>query len=140
MYEKINANGAEGFAKTSKWDIWLEALKKGFLKIKDSLIPFFEKFISNFKKASATNIFNEEIEFLTMERLIEIAQKHMVANSNEVAAFKEMKDEAFFIYLAYSKDRELIEEKDNHYVIIKSEGLSKDVKNLFNESDLIILK
>ncbi len=118
----------------------VELLKKGFAKIKEDLIPFFEKLIEDLKTASNANIDTVNVEMLDKTNLVEIAKKYMVKGCNEVAAFKKVKDDDFYVYIAYSKDRELLPIETNHYVVIKSDGLSKEVKELFNESDLIILK
>ena len=87
------------------------------------------------------NIIPIEKEFLTKEALLEIAKQHIIPNSNEVLAMigKES-SKHYYIYLAYSKDREMLPQEENNFVIIKTDGLSKDVHDLFNQHELIILK
>ena len=53
---------------------------------------------------------------------------------------KVIEEDAILIYLAYSYDRQLLPPSDNNYLIIKSNSLDSDVEDLFNNSDLIILK
>lgn len=143
MVKNINDEGKMKFIydfPNARGSALVELLKKGFAKIKEDLIPFFEKLIEDLKTASNANIDTVNVEMLDKTNLVEIAKKYMVKGCNEVAAFKKVKDDDFYVYIAYSKDRELLPIETNHYVVIKSDGLSKEVKELFNESDLIILK
>jgi len=87
------------------------------------------------------NIIPIEKEFLTNESLLEIAKQYIVPNSNEVLAMLGKNSQKYYyVYLAYSKDKEMIPRNENNFVIIKTEGLSKEVLSLFNQHELIILK
>ena len=75
-----------------------------------------------------------------MVTLVDFAKKYIVNGSNEIVAIRSKEADGYFIYLAYSQDRELIEIDKNRYLIIKAKQLADDVNQLFNESELIILK
>lgn len=107
------------------------------MKLKEEIIPTVISFFEGLFKSQ--NITVEEVEMLSSEKLVELCKKYIVEGSNQVAAFKEFKKDNFYVYLAYCKDRELIDEEHNHYIVIIADGLSKDVKELFGESDLVIL-
>ena len=99
-----------------------------------------KEFFDAAKLAAKLDFYFEEVEMLTVEKIVEISKQHMAANSNEVVAYKTLEKDTFKVYLAYATDRELLPEEENHYVVIEADGLSKDVKELFSESDVVILK
>ena len=68
------------------------------------------------------------------------AKKNIVSGATEVVAYKTSKADSFIIYLAYSKEKELLPVEQNRYVIIKAEAVSGDINSLFGENKLIILK
>lgn len=92
------------------------------------------------EKKMPANVIATEVEFLNSGKLLEIAKENIIPDSNEVYAIKKEKENAYFIYLAYGKDKNPFEKEQNKYVIIKAEGLSKDIINLFSDSELVILK
>lgn len=98
------------------------------------------KFKENIKSKPDAKVATEEVELLNAKKLVEFAKKYRVANANEVYAWKKQGDNAVIVNLAYGKDKEPLDTADNQYVIIKAEGLSADVMNLFKESELVILK
>jgi hypothetical protein len=107
------------------------------IKVKDELLP---QWIDLVKRLfNAKNIKSENVEELTMADLISIAKKNIVAGSDGVAAYRQVKDSDICIYLSYCKGRELLSEENNCYVIIKAKSLAQDVNEMFKESDLIIL-
>lgn len=107
------------------------------IKVKDELLP---QWIDMVKRLlNAKNIKSENVDELTMADLISIAKKNIVAGSDGVAAYLQTKDSEVCIYLSYCKGRELLSEENNCYVIIKAKSLAQEVKDIFNESDLIIL-
>lgn len=99
-----------------------------------------KEFFDAAKLAAKLNVSFEDVELLTVEKIVEISKQHMASNCNEVVAYKTLEDDTFVVYLAYAKDRELLHEEENHYVVIKADGLSKDTKELFSESVVVILK
>lgn len=112
--------------------------EKFIATIKECSIDFIKDFLKGFQ-SSNENIIYESVETLNQNRLVEIAKRHIVPNATEIAAYKTETEDAFVIYLAYTKERELLDSKNNCYVIIKSGALAKDVVNLFGDSKLIIL-
>lgn len=82
-----------------------------------------------------------EVEMLTKEKLVEIAKQNIVPNSNQVAAtINDKSSNVYYVYLAYVKDRTLLPNEENNFVIIKADGLNKEALNLFADNELIILK
>lgn len=84
-------------------------------------------------------IFVEE-EFVNKEKLVALAKQSIVPGSNEVYAWKKEHKSYFLIHLAYGLNGEPLDKAHNRFVNIKAEGLSKDVLNLFGNSELIILQ
>lgn len=107
------------------------------VKIKDEYIPKLKKFVEDILKSK--NVKYESVDVLSKSDLISLIRLNRVNGSDGVAAFKQQKDEKMFVYLAYCKDRELLPEETNCYIVIEANSLNDDVNELFNESDLIIL-
>ena len=81
-----------------------------------------------------------DVDIISKDKLVEIARECMVPNCNEVAAMKKNgKGYECIIYLAYSKDKELLPQEKNFYVIINAKESSKSVDELFGKTELIIL-
>lgn len=82
-----------------------------------------------------------EKELIDKTNLFEIAKQNIVPNSNEVLAiFNDKGKNAYYLYLAYSKDKEMLPQEENNFIIIKAEAVSKDLQSLFEGHELIILK
>lgn len=107
------------------------------VKIKDEYIPKLKEFVEDILKSK--NVKYESVDVLSKSDLISLIRLNRVNGSNGVAAFKQQKDEKMFVYLAYCKDRDLLPEETNCYIVIEANFLNDDVNELFNESDLIIL-
>lgn len=107
-------------------------------KIKENPIDFIKEFLKGFQSSNANTVY-ESIETISKDKLIEIAKSHIVPNATEIAAYKTETEDAFVIYLAYTKDKELLDIENNCYIIIKSNALAKDIVNLFGDDKLIIL-
>lgn len=118
-----------------------EQTGRAFKNLKKEMIPVIKDLVNSFKdeKERADTIMLQEA-LLNKERLIVIAKEHIVIGATEVVAYKTSKSDSFIVYLAYSKDKELLPVEKNRYVIIKAEALSGDVNALFGENKLIILK
>ena len=108
-------------------------------KVKVAYLPILQELIKNFMNETEFDIFGEEVTSLTIEQLVNIAKKYMVSDANEIVVIKKQESDATILYLSYAKDRELIERGKNKYIIIKATELTKEVSELFTESDLIIL-
>lgn len=120
--------GLKNFGKTC-----IDTVKNDFIPLLDDLM----KQISGEMQGIA---FGKEVEELDLKTLISFAQQYIVKNSNEIVALKTLQDESYFIYMAFSKDRKLMSKEKNKYLIVKAKSLSKEVSDLFSESDLIIIK
>ena len=108
-------------------------------KVKVAYLPILQELLKNFMNETEIDIFGEEVTTLTIEQLVNIAKKYMVSDANEIVVIKKQESDATILYLSYAKDRELIERGKNKYIIIKATELTKEVSELFTESDLIIL-
>lgn len=108
--------------------------------LRTEYLPLLQDLVKNLTGEMKGIAFGKEVDILDMPTFVDFAKKYIVPTSNEIVAIKVKQDECFFIYIAYSKDRQLIPTSDNKYVIIKARSLDRQVEDLFNESDLIILK
>jgi hypothetical protein len=107
------------------------------VKVKEEYIPQLKKFVEDLLKSK--NVKYEAVDVLTKSDMVSLIRLNKVNGSNGVAAFRQSKDEKMFVYLAYCKDRDLLPEETNCYIVIEANTLQDDVKELFNESDLIII-
>lgn len=116
-------------AKDLDWEKVFDNLKHGIEDALDSGMP------DNVKTVCV------EKDLLKKDDLVKIARENIVAGSNQVlAAINTKQKSAYYVYLAYACNREMIPQEENTYVIIKAEALAKDVENLFGGKELIILK
>ena len=97
-------------------------------------------FLESFKAAQNATIYNHNVVVLDLATLTEFGRKYRVSSSDGVAAMKVVKNNTNIIYLAYTKNRELIHNKENCYVVIQASALTPEVINLFEDYELIILK
>ena len=107
------------------------------VKVKEEYIPQLKKFVEDLLKSK--NVKYESVDVLTKSDMVSLIRLNRVNGSDGVAAFKQQKDEKMFVYLAYCKDRDLLPEETNCYIVIEANAIHDDVKELFKESDLIIL-
>lgn len=109
------------------------------LFIKEDMIPYLKTVMENIKDCLGDRVIVEEVDVLDKETLVEIAKKHLVAEANQVAAYKKMKGDSYVLYLTYCVDRKQLPKDQNKTIIIKAEAMNKATKELFKDSDLIIL-
>lgn len=109
-------------------------------KVTADVFPVLEGMVQNLTGELKGIAYGEEVELLDMARLVGFAKEHIVKNSNEIVVMRVKEDACCYIYLAYSRDRELLPSDSNRYLIIKARALSPEVDNLFKDSELIILK
>ena len=107
------------------------------VKVKEEYIPQLKNFVEDLLKSK--NVKCESVDVLTKSDLVSFIRLNKVNGSNGIAAFKQLNDKIFLIYLAYCKDKELFPEETNCYIVIEAKSLADDVNELFKESDLIIL-
>ena len=84
-------------------------------------------------------IYYESADELTKSDMVSYIRLNRVNGSDGVAAFKQTKGDKTILYLAFCKDRDLLPADTNCYIVIEANSLNEDVKELFKESDLIIL-
>lgn len=141
MYEDV-LESAIDYIRTLLQEELLDAVKKKINevlpKIKKEMIPTFKKFAKDLLSSKSTTALS--VDTLTLPELVQAARKNIVAGANGFVVFRAEKDGKCFVYLANCKDRELLDETINKYVIIQADSLSKEVEELFGETDLIILQ
>lgn len=93
----------------------------------------------DFIDAARLDVSFEKVDVLSVSNLVEFSKNHMVAGSDGVVAIRKPKDESVFVFLAYVKDRDLLPEETNHYVVVEAKSLADDTKELFGDLDLVIL-
>lgn len=116
---------------------WESAKEKLFGE--GGLVDQIKENAQDFIDAAKLDVSFEAVDALTVTNLVDFSKKHMVAGSNGVVAIKKSKDNVLYVFLAYVKDRELIPEDKNHYVVIEARSLAEDTKDLFGNLDLVIL-
>lgn len=109
-------------------------------KVKTDLVPILKDFLGKLQKAGNSNIVYKLVPSLSQTYIVELAGKNIVRGANQVVAIKNIKDGKTFVYLSYAKDRELIEEKDNRFIVIEADSIEDDVNDLFGNESLIILE
>lgn len=109
-------------------------------KIQKEYMPLLDDMLKNLSGELKGYAFGKEVGLLDMKTLVDFAKSYIVPMSNEIVAIKTKQSDGFYVYLTYSRDRQLLPTKDNKYLIIKAQALAKDVEKLFAESELVILK
>lgn len=102
---------------------WLEAVKVAWNE-------FGDKFMQLFPDSNCDEIIVEET--LTKEKFFEFIKTNAVKGANGMAVFYKKNTDDDIFYLASVKDKELIEDKDNKFVVVKAtDGVKKEVKEIF---------
>ncbi|HBJ77322.1 MAG TPA: hypothetical protein DDY68_06085 [Porphyromonadaceae bacterium] len=109
-------------------------------KVQKEYLPLIEELVKDINGGFKGCTFGKEVEELDMATIIAFIKEYMVEKSNEVVALKTKQEEGYYLYLAYSKDRDLLPKEENKYLIIKAKTLSKEVEELFVNSECVILK
>lgn len=98
---------------------------------------------------SNLNIVEEVVDdTLTKSMLFDIIRKNVATGANGMAIiYKKGTGDDDIFYLASTKDKELIDEKDNKFIVVKvTDGIKKEVKEIFTSAvetefgKLIIIK
>ncbi|MCQ2200067.1 MAG: hypothetical protein MJZ19_10165 [Paludibacteraceae bacterium] len=111
--------------KVMAWLLLAEKKVEDFFVAVDNLFP-----------DVTVNVVNEDVtETLSNEIFFGIIKKHAVAGANGMAViYKKNADDDIF-YLASVKDKELIDEKNNKFVVVKAtDGVKKEVKEMFSSA------
>lgn len=132
----------------------------------DALLAILTELYLSWENRDEKYIVTEEFEFLNRDKLIEIAKEHIVPGSNAIAVmqcnyqgkgrkildlftktdvskvFSSAIDLATekMICICYLSNNEIIEKQKNCFINIRVKHLSKDVSELFNDGDLVILQ
>lgn len=109
-------------------------------EVKKEYLPLVDVFIKNLTGEIKDKAFGKEVDILDMGTIIDFAKEYIVDGSNEIVAIRKKEADGWFLYMAYSRDRELIDVEKNNFLIIKANSLAEDVYNMFEESELVILK
>ena len=81
-----------------------------------------------------------KVELLNSTKLIALAKENTVDGANEVYVWKKTYNNGVYISIAYGNNNNLLENDKNKFIIVKVEALSADLLNMFEESELVILK
>ena len=126
---------------------WMEQKAPELMKWGENLLktvgekyPMVGQLINDVKNGFGGCVFGEAVDVLQKSDMVTFAKRYMVYGANEVVAIHKKEQDGDVVYLSYSKDRELMPEKQNHFVILKANALSEELQNLFRESEIIVLK
>lgn len=97
-----------------------------------------DDFIKSLKHS--VNVEYKEEEMFNSSKLIKLAKENIVKGSNEVYVWKKTYNNGVYINIAYGINNDLLEDDKNKFIIVKVEALSADLLNMFEESELVILK
>lgn len=142
MEKMINKQVIEGFVRVFETlrPVVVEEAKNAASEIVEDAAKQWNDFVEYVKKNPYKNVSCIEFELLNSSKLITVAKENKVEGSNEVYVWKKQGKQNYFVYLAYGKDQEMIEQDKNKFIVIKTEGLSRDLENLFEESELVVFK
>lgn len=118
----------------------IEEGKKAIGEIAENTKEQVNEFIEELNTEKEVDVDFREIELLNSSKLITLAKENIVDGANEVYVWKKAYKSCMYINLAYGKDQELLEKDKNKFIILKAEALSADLLNMFEESELVILK
>lgn len=97
-----------------------------------------DDFIKSLKQN--VNVEYKEEEMFNSSKLIKLAKENIVKGSNEVYVWKKTYNNGVYINIAYGINNNLLEDDKNKFIIVKVEAMSADLLNMFEESELVILK
>lgn len=118
----------------------IEEGKKAIGEIAENTKEQVNEFIEELNTEKEVDVDFREIELLNSSKLITLAKENIVDGANEVYVWKKAYKSGMYINLAYGKYQELLEKDKNKFIILKAEALSADLLNMFEESELVILK
>lgn len=130
----------------------LEVLKK-LITLFDGFIDGIDKVTEQIQKAAdelsceendkeipEKNIIVEKTEFVTLDDIRDIVQAHKPAACDGIVIAKKFTKEDVMLFLTFVKGRTLLDNSINAYIIIKAEAMSKELKKIFGDNNVIILK
>lgn len=78
-------------------------------------------------------------EFLKKDQLLTIIKENLVPGANQSCVMKSANETHLLIYVAFAKDRNLLPTTENVYICITCEAISRELENMFNKHELIII-
>lgn len=116
-------------------------LEKSVTALNEDYIPLVKKWVEIGKDALSTPCVEKDFELLTKDDFISIIKAYKVADCDSNVAYKKMnRDGSFQIVVTFLKEGDFLPADKNVNIFINCEGLSKDVKELFDGNDIIIIK
>ena len=93
-----------------------------------------------YKTVAGSKIVKAQTALLRQDDLVNLSKANMVPGANQVFAFLQKNEADYIVFLAYGKDRELLPNDQNCYIIAESEAISREVESLFDNSKVVILQ
>lgn len=118
-----------------EWNVCKEGVKSDFLEQLENFDSIVEKL-----SRESDNIIYEKFDTIGTPALIAIIKEHKVEGSNECYVWKKQIENKLFLYISYGKDQNLITKENNLFIVLQADSLSEDLQNMFEESELVILK
>ncbi|MBF4808275.1 MAG: hypothetical protein HXK26_06220 [Lancefieldella rimae] len=78
-------------------------------------------------------------EFLKKDQLLTIIKENLAPGANQSCIMKSANETHLLIYVAFAKDRNLLPTTENVYICITCEAISRELENMFNKHELIII-
>ena len=78
-------------------------------------------------------------EFLKKDQLLTIIKENLAPGANQSCVMKSANETHLLIYVAFAKDRNLLPTTENVYICITCEAISRELENMFNKDNLIII-
>lgn len=78
-------------------------------------------------------------KFLKKDQLLTIIKENLVPGANQSCVMKSANETHLLIYVAFAKDRNLLPTTENVYICITCEAISRELENMFNKDNLIII-
>lgn len=79
-------------------------------------------------------------EFLKKDQLLTIIKENLAPGANQSCVMKSANETHLLIYVAFAKDRNLLPTTENVYISITCEAISRELENMFNKHELIIIE
>ena len=118
-----------------EWQVCKEGVKSDVLEQLEN----FDSIVEEVSRRS-DNIIYEKFDKIDSSALISIIKEHKVEGSNECYVWKKQVGDKLFLYVSYGKDQDLIAKENNLFIVLQADSLSEDLQNMFEESELVILK
>ncbi len=121
-----------------------EFLHEQFVKAKEyaeqEVLPIAKEWMKAAEDIGNTKVVFKQVEFLTMETLIEIVKENKVQDSNANIVYRRiLSDGTISLLITYLKNKELIPADKNINISIEAEGMSKQIKELFGSHDVVVM-